>query len=650
MSKKRFGVFSMGLCSLAAGLFFYAFGPSTASAQSRVQLLAQKKVAETRLKAMAWNSTCQSDIASLCKQVRPGSGRVYNCLVRNKAKLTEGCIKILPKAKPLVAQIRQIEEKLGPAKIIHDAEHNILAAQHGERWTKEDKEITAKLAEIRKKNGGKPPNIVNILLDDVGFGEIGMPDLAVIRGYNTPRISQFAIEGLSLMRMYTEPSCTPTRVAMMTGRYAARTGTTEAKAVVAGDGLSAWEVTLAEVLSNAGYETVHMGKWHLGDIEEAFATNQGFDYAEHPVHQQGQMAIMNQTAEIEGMTMGQSHKLRANTFELDKTFRTNPHAMVYGVVGNKGGKLREVNFKAGEIYTQAHYNRMEEGYKNNTLKQLGRLAKGDKPFFLQWWPQHPLSFTRSDIKQAKTLNGGPIAESIFKVDGWIGEILDKIDALGISDNTVVVVMGDNGPFMQYVDKSGQSDRIYRGGKTDHLEGGVRTNAFIRWPAAIKAGSRVQDIIHVSDLFTTFARMAGAEKHIPRDRLIDGLDQTPMMMLGETKGRRDYVFVYEGPTLKSVVKQQYKFHMPPPGSNPIGAPLFDLYKNPREDRPVDAIFYGVGFGIPFVNMVKRHLGMKQKYPDRKQGHDIPYGGIENLRPETKALVARMAPMIKAIKKK
>jgi hypothetical protein len=108
----------------------------------------------------------------------------------------------------------------GP-KIIHDAEHSILKAQHGERWAKEDAKIDAKLAEIRKKNGGNPPNFVYILLDDLGFGEIGMPNLDVIRGYSTPRISKLADEGLSLMRMYTEPSCTPTRVAMMTGRYAA---------------------------------------------------------------------------------------------------------------------------------------------------------------------------------------------------------------------------------------------------------------------------------------------------------------------------------------------------------------------------------------------------------------------------------------------
>ena len=99
--------------------------------------------------------------------------------------------------------------------IIHDAEHYIIEAQHGKRWAKEDVEIDAKLSEIREKNGGKPPNIVYILLDDLGFGEIGMPNLDVIRGYSTPRISKLADEGLSFMRMYTEPSCTPTRVAMI---------------------------------------------------------------------------------------------------------------------------------------------------------------------------------------------------------------------------------------------------------------------------------------------------------------------------------------------------------------------------------------------------------------------------------------------------
>ncbi|MDX2434494.1 MAG: sulfatase-like hydrolase/transferase, partial [Desulfobacterales bacterium] len=94
-------------------------------------------------------------------------------------------------------------------KIIHDAEYYVLEAQNGEKWADDDKQVDEKLAELRKKNNGKPPNIIYILLDDVGFGEIGMPDMAVTRGYKTPRISALAKEGLSLQRMYSEPSCTP---------------------------------------------------------------------------------------------------------------------------------------------------------------------------------------------------------------------------------------------------------------------------------------------------------------------------------------------------------------------------------------------------------------------------------------------------------
>jgi len=189
-------------------------------------------------------------------------------------------------------------------KIIHDAEYAIIEAQNGEQWAQDDKVIDAKLAELRKKNGGKPPNIVYILLDDVGFGEIGMDELSVIRGYKTPQMSKLAKEGISLQRMYTEPSCTPTRVAMMTGRYPTRTGTSEAKATLAGDGLNAKEITIAEVLRDAGYYTSHVGKWHMGDINQAWAHNQGFMHAEFPIHQQGQLAIMGRDMESADVIRG----------------------------------------------------------------------------------------------------------------------------------------------------------------------------------------------------------------------------------------------------------------------------------------------------------------------------------------------------------
>jgi hypothetical protein len=250
----------------------------------------------------------------------------------------------------------------------------------------------------------------------------------------------------------------------------------------------------------------------------------------------------------------------------------------------------------------------------------------------------PISFVQEHKSEYNTLNGGTIADSIVELDDWIGQIVKEVDKLGIAENTVIVVMGDNGPFMQYAGPTGQSDRIYRGGKTDHLEGGVRVNAFVKWKGVIEADSFAEDMMHVSDLYTTFARLANATDGIPRDRIIDGVDQSGVLLLGETHGRRDYLHLYEGTVLKSIVKNKYKMHLAPPGANPItSAQFYDLYRDPRESRPIDSIKVGPWAGGQFASMIQRHMALKKKYPNRPPTHAKPYEGIENLRPETKKLV-------------
>jgi arylsulfatase A-like enzyme len=156
--------------------------------------------------------------------------------------------------------------------IIHDGEFEFLRQQYGEQWDMEDTEIDQMLADLRERNGGKRPNILYILIDDVSFGQMGNRTLNYVMGIRTPRINTFAEEGMSLMRMYTEPSCTPTRAAFLTGRHPVRVGIKEVKVALVGEGLGADEVTIAEVLSEAGYRTAHIGKWHQGDIERPTRT------------------------------------------------------------------------------------------------------------------------------------------------------------------------------------------------------------------------------------------------------------------------------------------------------------------------------------------------------------------------------------------
>ena len=360
-------------------------------------------------------------------------------------------------------------------------------------------------------------------------------------------------------------------------------------------------------------------------------------HAKFPIHQQAQLALMGTDSEDADIIRGIYPDTAEQTFTLDQLFAPNPAHMVVGVELREG-KLYEVNIEAGETWTQKKYREMNELYQKNALDELRSLANQDKPFFLNYWPMLPISFVQEHNSEYNTLNGGTIADSIVELDEWIGQILEEVEKLGIAENTIIVVMGDNGPFMQYAGPTGQSDRIYRGGKTDHLEGGVRVNAFVQWKGVIEPDSFAEDMMHVSDLYTTFARLANATDGIPRDRIIDGLDQSGVLLLGETHGRRDYLHVYEGTELKSVVKNKYKMHLAPEGANPItSAQFYDLYRDPRESRPIDSIKIGPWAGGQFAGMIQRHMALKQKYPNRTPTHGEPYAGIENLRPETVKLV-------------
>ncbi len=530
-----------------------------------------------------------------------------------------------------ISQIAAVAHATKP--IQHDAEHYILLDQHQDQWSLEDKNIDEKLAEIQKKNNGKKPNIIYILVDDVGMGELGSPILNNVRGYRTPNINKFATQGLAFSRMYAEPSCTPTRAAFLTGRLPIRSHMLEPKVVPPeGSGLNKDEVTIAELLSKSGYNTAHIGKWHQGDIEQAYPHNQGFDVASFAMHNQATFGFMLTDAEKLLQAQSYSPKSEELDYVLDKNFR--PRGWALSLDGKKGESAKEWGVKPGEELGYAYYDKMNERFQQQALDNLRRLAKEDKPFYLNYWPMIPIEFNGQSIRPA-TPNGGTWVDRMQQLDGWIGDILNEVETLGIADNTFIIIMGDNGPMKQFLGKSGFTDMIYRGHKGETTEGGVRVDAFIRWPAAIKAGSVAGDMIHVSDLYTTIARITGATKHIPRDRVIDGVDQTSLLLNGDLHGRRDYVHIYNGPTLAATVKEHFKVHWPAPGTAAFKVPVYNLYRDLREERPltVEAMWSVNYFGA----MRARHMALKKKFPDRQETYAKPYEGVSNLRPETKALV-------------
>ena len=410
------------------------------------------------------------------------------------------------------------------ASIVHDAEHHLLEAQNGEKWAAEDKAIDAKLTALEKKHGTKP-NIIHIMWDDTALGEVGIPEIQKVRGFETPNMNRMADEGINFMRMYTEPACTPTRAAFQTGRYAVRSGMHTVSFPVEYSGMDAEEVTLAEVLSKTGYATAFYGKWHLGDTEFSYCHNQGYDEAFFtPYNQVPSMWVRE--AESANVITGMFPEMYGkDNYDIDQSWQ--PRGSVWTLEGTKGGKT----YEWGPPPAVTNYWDIETQSQKRTLAFIDKNVAAKKPFFIAYQPIL-LGFIpdpRNPIKL--TANKNPLPEALVKIDAFVGQLQKHLQEKGIAENTLIMVMADNGPFIHYGPR-GMAETLYRGGKGDFEEGGVRVPCLATWPGVIKPGQIIGDIIHVSDLFTTFARLGGAMKHIPTDRVIDGVDQTCLFLIGD----------------------------------------------------------------------------------------------------------------------
>lgn len=505
--------------------------------------------------------------------------------------------------------------------IVHDAEFYVLQSKYKETWKEEDAEINEKLEALKEKFG-TTPNIIHIMWDDSAVGDIGIPHIQKIRGYSTPHMNQLADEGLNMMRMYTEPSCTPSRAAVLTGRHAIRSGMYNVGFPYEYGGLGKDEVTQAEVLSEAGYATAFYGKWHLGDIEESYATRQGFDEAIWtPYNQVPSMYTVQ--AETMGAISGMyPESMPADPYDKDTGW--SPKGFVNALEGTKGGEVNEF----GRAPDLADYLKIESESQKRTLAFINKNAKAKKPFYVAYWPQMVIL---PGFPDRVTANRGFLPEALQRFDPFVGQLKEELIKLGIAENTLVILMADNGPFT-HNGPPGSTETLYTGGKGDFTEGGLRVPAIAWWPGMIQKGGISADIVHETDLFTTFARIAGATKYIPRDRIIDGVDQTSLLVNGDTFSRRDYNFVYTGNIHAATIKGRYKRKWVGELPGLSGAAFYDLYQDPREASPQMLTFFPTK-GM-FNVMKARHELWKEKYPDSEMTRGMPLTGIANARPETR----------------
>lgn len=381
------------------------------------------------------------------------------------------------------------------------------------------------------------PNIVLVFLDNFGWGEPGFNGGGIIRGAATPRLDKLASEGMRLTNFNVEVQCTPSRSAIMTGRYAIRSGTSVAPLGGGVYGLVQWEVTMAEMFSELGYSTGMYGKWHLGRTDGRFPTDQGFDEW---------YGIPNSSDES---MYSERHGFAESGVEES-----------YVMEGRKGEQPKNVR-----PWDLKYRSLIDVDLTDKAIDFMKRQKKAKKPFFvfLPYTATH-IPVMPHPMYAGKTGNGD-WADLLHQIDQLNGRLLDAIDDLDIRDNTIFIFTADNGPegippgnhnlsqTFSYIGSAGP----WKGTLFTGHEGALRVPFVIRWPGKIPAGTASDEIVHEMDLFPTFANITGGQ--MPNDRVIDGIDQTDFFMGKQEKSNREGFIVYMGTDIFGVKWRNWKLN-------------------------------------------------------------------------------------------
>ena len=486
--------------------------------------------------------------------------------------------------------------------VVHDPEFVRMQKEFSRQWDADNKHVRSELATLQKRFG-KKPNVVFILADDVGYTELGSYGGGKLRGAPTPNLDKLARQGIRFLNFYSEVECSPSRAAFMTGRHPVRNGVYNITMPgQVGGGLHPDEVTIAEVLSNVGYYTGHFGKWHIGGEEGEYPTDQGFDEAEWS---EGNPPwwVNNKNAKATDDIGGFTNRVLLNS--------PGPENFPYdtgGVMRAKKGEKPKIVYE----YSMEKYNTYDSEVADRVIDFIQRRAKTNQPFFVNYWGKgnhfwgaHP------DFRDtpAQTNTSAQMVEHDYNT----GRIIKTLKDLGIAENTLVIWASDNGPMYTAHPHGGYS--LLPGGKGETKEGGIHVPAIVWWPDMIEADQDPLDIVQITDLFTTIASIAGAMDRIPTDRVIDGVDQSGLFLLGEGKGRRDYVFHYNRKHLEAVRKDQIKLNLKPTNPGFHFYEVYNLYHDPAERFP-NELQNGLWAGPGITKMIQEHMLQVQKYPHRE----------------------------------
>jgi len=399
----------------------------------------------------------------------------------------------------------------------------------------------------------KRPNILLIVSDDTGWGDLGPYLGGEARGMPTPNFDRLAREGMFFTNFYGQPSCTPGRAAMQTGRIPNRSGMTTVAFQGQGGGLPHAEWTLGSVLEKAGYNTYFTGKWHLGESDYALPNAQGY--------QKMKYAFLYH---LNAYTYGDPKWFPNMSPELRAMF----NKITKGALSGNEGEPAKQDWKVNGEYVNTPEKGvvgipyLDEYVEKAAMEFLDEAAKSDKPFFINvnFMKNHQPNMPAPEFEH-KSISKSKYADSVVELDSRVGDLLKKLDDLGLADDTVVFYTVDNGAWQDVYPDAGYTP--FRSTKGTDREGGSRVPAMVRWPGKVKSGSRSDDILGGLDLMATFASIAGVE--LPKEdrdgkpMIFDSYDMTPVWT-GTGKSKRNWWFYFTEDELSpgAVRVNQFKY--------------------------------------------------------------------------------------------
>jgi arylsulfatase len=460
---------------------------------------------------------------------------------------------------------------------------------------------------------GRRPNVLVLLFDDVGWGDLGCYGGGAALGAPTPNMDRLARQGRLLTSCYSEPSCTPSRATLLTGRLPIRHGLQRPAMYGERGGLQG-EVTLADLLHEAGYVTQAVGKWHLGEDLESQPQNVGFDDF------YGFLSVSDMYTEWRDPHFFPEIAYSEARTEWIENLPFN-RCFVHATRGGEPEVVEEVT-----IPVLSH---LDDRWATYSTDFIRRMAGGDQPWFLY----HGTRGAHFDNYPQERFLGAspakhPYRDTILELDDIVGRLIATLEETGQLEDTLVFLSSDNGPHMETWPDAGYTP--FRCAKGSTWEGGVRVPALASWPGVIEPDEVSDGLFAFADLLPTVLRLAGVPDAVPTDRYIDGVDQTSFLLSPGGRSNRKVQYYWLLRDLAAVRVGEYKFVLLSTSDDDTDvaglggftgitqrytyARLYNLYLDPKEQHSYTT--RKLAYTDAFIQAIRHHLGTFHAYPPKQ----------------------------------